>query len=137
MPEFRIIVRWDSALPIRLASKNSPEGVAEFYLIFVSGLPIMGGGSRRSGETPDPGTVTEGLKGKTSLQRKGKTPIFPERVEMIQNSDQEGILFTFARHPDSIALTDKDVTFVTTMGPLRIKAKFTLKDMMYQGRLEL
>jgi len=129
-------VRWDSALPIRLASKNSPEGVAEFYLIFVSGLP-MGGRSRGSREAPDPRTITEGLKDKTSLQRKGKDPIFPDRVEMIQNSDQEGILFTFARHPDSIALTDKDVTFVTTMGPLRIKAKFTLKDMTYQGRLEL
>jgi len=137
MPEFRIIVRWDSALPIRLASKSSPEGVAEFYLIFLSGLPMMGGRSRRSEEGPDPGTITAGLKDKTSLQRKGKDPIFPERIETIQNSDQEGILFTFARHPDSIALADKDVTFVTTMGPLRIKAKFTLKDMMYQGRLEL
>ncbi len=137
MPEFRIVVRWDSALPIRLASKTSPDGVAESYLIFISGLPMIGGRSRRSGEAANPGTVTEALKDKTSLQRKGKDPIFPQRVETIQNSDQEGIRFSFARHPDSIALTDKDVTFVTTMGPLRIRAKFTLKDMMYQGRLEL
>jgi hypothetical protein len=137
MPEIRIVVRWDSALPIRLAAKNSPEGVAEYYMIFVSGLPMMGGRFRGSSEAPDPGTGTERLKDKTSLQRKGKDPIFPERVEMVRTSDQEGILFTFPRSSDPIALVDKDVTFVTAVGPLRIKARFSLKDMVYQGRLEL
>jgi hypothetical protein len=88
-------------------------------------------------ETSDSGTVLEPLKNATSLQRKGKDPIAPERVEIVHNSGQEGILFTFPRRPASIAPADKDVTFVTRVGPLRIKAKFSLKDMLYQGRLEL
>jgi hypothetical protein len=137
MPDIRIVVRWDSALPIRLASKSSLENVADYYLIYVSGLPMLRGRSRDSSETSDSGTVLDFLKNATSLQRKGKDPIAPERVEIVHNSGQEGILFTFPRRPGSIAPADKDVTFVTSVGPLRIKAKFSLKDMLYQGRLEL
>ncbi len=32
---------------------------------------------------------------------------------------------------------DKEVTFVTWIGPLDVKCKFTLKDMVYRGNLEL
>jgi hypothetical protein len=136
-----IVVRWDSALPIRLASKSSPERVAEYYEIFVSGLPINGampgGRSRGSGGISDSETLTARLKDKTSLQRKGQDPIFPDRVEMVTTADQEGILFAFPRGTRPIAPADKDVTFVSAIGPLRIKAKFLLKDMVYKGRLEL
>jgi hypothetical protein len=136
-----IVVRWDSALPIRLASKSSPERVAEYYEIFVSGLPMNGampgGRSRGLGGISDSETLTARLKDKTSLQRKGQDPIFPDRVEMVSTADQEGILFAFPRGTRAIASADKDVTFVSAIGPLRIKAKFLLKDMVYKGRLEL
>ena len=102
-----IVVRWDSALPIRLASKSSPERVAEYYEIFVSGLPINGampgGRSRGSGGISDSETLTARLKDKTSLQRKGQDPIFPDRVEMVTTADQEGILFAFPRGTRQIA----------------------------------
>jgi hypothetical protein len=29
------------------------------------------------------------------------------------------------------------VTFVTKLGPIDVKCKFTVKDMMYRGKLEL
>jgi hypothetical protein len=38
---------------------------------------------------------------------------------------------------DLITLDDKTVTFVTKLGPIDVKVKFTLKDMVYQGKLAL
>ena len=35
----------------------------------------------------------------TSLQRKDKEPIYPEHIEMVSDSDQEGILCSFRRTP--------------------------------------
>ena len=36
-----------------------------------------------------------------------------------------------------IAFGFKQVTFVTKVGPLEVKCKFTLRDMLYRGNLEL
>jgi hypothetical protein len=36
-----------------------------------------------------------------------------------------------------ITTEDKQVTFVTKVGPLEVKCKFTLHDMLYHGNLEL
>ncbi len=130
-----ILVRWDSALPVRLASKSSPEGLADNYLVFMSGLPRMGDRNRAPEGAPDASGFTDRLKSATSLQRKGKDPIYPDRVE--PKPDENGILFYFPRNAGKIAVADKEVTFASALGPLRIKAKFNLKDMMYQGRLEL
>lgn len=135
-PDFNILVRWNSALPVQLASKNSPDAAKDYYLIFMSGLPMMSNRAQAP-EDQDSGRFTGQLKSATSLQRKGKDPINPDHVEMVGNSDDKGIMFSFPRNPDAIAVSDKEVTFVSAMGPLRIKAKFNLKDMMYQGRLEL
>ncbi len=136
MPEFNIVVRWNSALPVRLALKNSSETAGDYYLIFVSGLPMLGNPAQAS-EDQDSARLTERLKSASSLQRKGKDPINAERVETVGGSDQKGILFFFPRNPGVIAPSDREVTFVSAVGPLRIKAKFNLKEMLYQGRLEL
>ena len=45
-------------------------------------------------------------------------------------------MFYFSRF-DPITPANKEITFTTKMGPLEIKAKFTLKDMMYKGKLGL
>lgn len=135
-PEFNILVRWDSAFPVRLASKNSPDAATDYYLIFMSGLPMIGN-PEQVPDDQDSGRLTGQLKSATSLQRKGKDPIYPDRVATVESSGQKGILFSFPRSPGTIAVSDKEVTFVTAMGPLRIKAKFNLKEMMYQGHLEL
>ena len=134
-PDFNVLVRWDSALPVRLAAKSSPEGTDDDYLIFVSGPPMPGNPDNEDQDSP--GLAARMNASTTSLQRKDKEPIYPEHIETVSDSDQAGILCSFRRTPGTIAATDKEVTFVTAMGPLHIKAKFTLKDMLYQGRLEL
>lgn len=134
-PEFSILVRWASALPVRLASHNSSVA-GDHYLIFVSGFPMMGNPGRELPEA-QAGDLPERLKSATSLQRKGKDPISAELVQMTGSSDEKGVLFSFPRTPAPIEAADKEVTFVTAMGPIRVRAKFTLREMIYKGRLEL
>ena len=57
-----------------------------------------------------------------------------DSVEIAQTSGS--IMFYFPRDP-AITLADKEVVFVTRMGPLALKAKFPLKNMVYQGKLDL
>jgi hypothetical protein len=47
------------------------------------------------------------------------------------------MMFLFPKGSQPIEASDKEVTFVTQMGPLGVKAKFALKDMMVKGQLEL
>jgi hypothetical protein len=49
---------------------------------------------------------------------------------------EDGTLFYFSRRL-ALRLEDQDVTFTTKLGPLKVKCKFTLKDMLYRGNLEL
>jgi hypothetical protein len=51
-------------------------------------------------------------------------------------SGSTGTYFLFSR-VFAIKPEDKQVTFVTKMGPLEIKCKFSLREMMYRGNLEL
>src|SRR5206468_269342 len=94
-----------------------------------------GGGDWR----PDPSRVQEmqdRLKEATSLTAKGKDPITPARVEMIQTPEGRATAFLFPRTSD-LSLDDKEVVFQTAMGPMAVKSTFKLKDMTYQGKLQL
>jgi hypothetical protein len=147
MPEMHVRIRWESAMPIRAASKTeAAEQAANTYVISLSGMPAMGGRRRRSEQTqdegggqgrPDPAAMQARMKDATRLERKGKDPIAPVRVEMKENEESRETWFYFEGGGQPIDLADKEVTFVTRLGPMRIRAKFTLKDMVYQGKLEL
>ena len=55
-----------------------------------------------------------------------------------ERSDHEtGIMFLFSRDDHPIKRDDKEVTFQTKLGPLQLKARFVLKDMLYRDQLEL
>jgi len=77
------------------------------------------------------------LKETTRLERKDD-PLELQRVKIAPRTPQSpsGTLFYFSR-VFPLTLEDKQVTFVTKVGPLEVKCKFTLKDMMYRGSLEL
>ncbi len=82
--------------------------------------------------------MQERLKDATRLERKGKDPIGPDRVETGQSSDGTArMIFLFPKTSQPIEPGDKEVTFVTQMGPLGVKAKFVLKEMMVKGQLAL
>ena len=160
MPQVTATVRWQTALPVREAllrqsgvTKPDDSKAAESltapvtgYVIAVVGLPErMPSQSRgRYGSTDDTDNRDtdrdrdadrlDQLKSATYLNRKDRPTLFAEKVE--RDKDGSTILFTFPR-TNPISLDDKEVEFVTRYGPMEIKHKFKLKDMVYQGKLEL
>ena len=116
----RPTVRWESAWPIALASgkKQRSASDTEFYIISVS----------------DP--LFAGIKldfAAAYLNVKDKPPIRAENVENGAGS----IRFFFPRTNHPITPADREVTFEAQLGPVEMKAKFSLKDMTYRGKLEL
>ena len=166
MPQIKATIRWETAAPIIQAGQRKwPASVAGHYLISVSGLPMpgsagggRGGGGGRGPQQPqqfqasptaqqpppqmDPQQrarmMGERLKESSHLDRKGKDPIAPAHVEIAQARDGSSvIMLLFPKGSQPIEAADKEVTFITAMGMLGVKAKFALKDMMVKGQLEL
>jgi hypothetical protein len=134
---WKAIVRWESALPVREALKVKPSpDVEKFYILnMVGDVPSVGA-------TPDEDESQrlarfETLKQVTKLEHKGDA-ILLSRVAVAPKSalSLAGTLFYFSR---DLALRPKDnqAVFSTKLGPIDVKCKFALKDMMYQGNLEL
>lgn len=163
MPQITATIRWQSALPVREAllrqsgvTKTDDSQVAASltapvtsYVIAVLGLPetMPSRGSGRYGRTTDDSDSRDRdtdrdrdadqldrLKSTTYLNRKDRASLYPEKV--VRDKDGSTILFTFPR-TTAISLDDKEVEFVTRYGSMEIKRKFKLKDMVYQGKLEL
>jgi hypothetical protein len=135
---FRAIVRWDSALPIREAMHAQPSKDAEHnYIISVTGdLPDMGRIVGADGESLDERRI-ENIKQFTRLERKSDA-LALARVAVTPDGYPAGggTLFYFERR-DAVLADDKQVTFVTRVGPYEVRARFTLKEMLYRGKLTL
>lgn len=141
--QMKALVRWETAAPIRDASKRQllrdPSGS---YVISVSGLPRMdapGAGRGVPSEDAADGndrsrTMAESPRETTFLQRKGKESIATVHTE----SGADGtLLFYFPNDTDPISLDDREVVFRTKLGPLELKARFVPKEMRYRGKLTL
>jgi hypothetical protein len=68
----------------------------------------------------------------TSLSAKGKDPVKPLDLQVANNQ----IVFLFAKTAPW-SLDDKEVEFSTKLADVVLKYKFRLKDMVYNGKLEL
>jgi len=146
--QYKGVVRWESAKPLQEALKTPlPEGLAQAYVISVSGIPILAASTQHADDGDSPTTVSKGasdevldrIKNLTYLEPKGKSPAQPAVVQKasISSGGTNTLLFVFPR--DVLVLTpdDKEVTFTTQLGKLEIKTKFNLKDMMYHKELAL
>ena len=141
---FRAIARWESALPIReaISPRNPGPELPEFYVIALIGdLPSMGRQVSASGDDQEEEVQYERrlemLRQYTKLEKKGD-PIFLAKAEATpaKYAFGSGTLFYFPR-TDSILPDDRQVTFVTKVGPYEAKAKFSVRDMIYRGKVEL
>jgi len=125
---WKATVRWESALPVREAlQRGTPGELPEDYILNVFGeVPAA---------DPDSGFAI--LKDNTTLEHKGDR-IKLNRVELAPGNSvsEAGTLFYFSRLL-ALKLEDKEAIFTTKLGPLKVKCKFTLKDMLYRGNLEL
>jgi hypothetical protein len=126
-------VRWESALPIRLAELKthevSPAFDGEGYQIVVYGLP---GGDFKE----NPQELGEPLKKTAALRRDGKKDVKPARVEVFQLQDGLAAVYLF---PLSAEITKKDVMvqFYAQIGRIYVTYDFDLNEMEYLGKLEL
>jgi hypothetical protein len=134
---YKGVVRWESALPVREASHSaSKDDPAANYILSVTGdIPMLGGAGNDETESEFQQRL-EMLKEYSKLEKRGD-PIYLVKIGRLKGPvAKSGTLFYFERN-DLIRLNDHQVTFVTKLGPLTVKCKFPLHDMLYQGKLEL
>ena len=104
--------------------------------------------SSRSTTESDPWqAISERLKSESFLKTSGREAIQAVEVQMrsapeldVVDAQEMGaraeILLMFPRS-QTITLEDKQVEFVTMLGRQKLKKKFKLKEMVYNGKLEL
>jgi len=143
-------VRWESALPIQEAlrigasdEQPNPEFEKYYVLALIGDLPANGGRRRSGGNSDDDDDSTarsdrrlDEFKESARLERKDG----PVRLEKVEEGSRvgsrgPGVYFYFARKDDISMDDDKVVTFSTKLGRMEIKAKFTMKEMLYHGKL--
>ena len=139
MPSFKVVVRWESALPVkealaRQANQQAAEAAAEHagkdYVIAVIGLRPH---DSRSPER-DPDQMRSRLLDATLLTPKGRDPIAPKDIQVDANSDVIRFIFPASAQ---ISLDDKEVRFQTHMGPMKLEQKFHPKEMTMKGKLAI
>jgi hypothetical protein len=138
--QFKPVIRWESAKAIQDArKKGATADFGKYYVLSLSGTPMNGaptppfGDDDADPQRPNRQQMQANLLQSTQLQIKGKSPLKPERIE----PSETGIMFLFSRDDHPIKRDDKEVTFQTKLGPLQLKARFALKDMLYRDQLEL
>jgi hypothetical protein len=142
--EPEIIARWQSAMPIRQAfvrlkygaeagkSDDAQKFLAKeqpTYELVLSG-PLQG---FLRGKPED---TAKSLSEVTFLSTKEKGAVKPVSVEVGKPGRSMDILIAFPRSMP-YTVDDKEVEFSTKLGTSTVKIKFRLKDMVFNGKLEM
>jgi|SRR5579871_1417748 len=143
VPETVLLVRWRTALVVNEALAKSKYGAdagtspdakkmlepePKYYVIWINGLP--------ANLRPQNAEAKQAMLKDSVLNPKDKNSIPAEDIQFAGQGRATDFFYLF---PKSAALTadDKEVEFVTKLGKTAIKAKFKLKDMEINGKLDL
>jgi hypothetical protein len=136
-PSMRLVVQFVSALPVRQAMMRARYGdevktssvAAKVLSVPDNYFVVALAGLRRP-----PGDV-QVLKEKSSLQVKGKEPFGPVQVQVEKGT----IVLFFPREGHPIAVENGEVEVRVQLPGLTspIRCAFKLKDMVYEGKLEI
>ena len=138
--EFRVLARWETAKPVRLAGgPELPGETAQFYVIRLRGLPLMPPPKTKPGESaPDPNEgILAAVKDGSHLERKGKAPIACAHLFKGSGDSAAEVLLFFPRGGEPITPADKLVTLESWFTVFHLSVKFPLRDMIYKGELSL
>jgi hypothetical protein len=129
-----LLLRWESALPVRVAELKShvvepPTLEDDGYSLAVYGVP----GRSFKG---DPKSLGDPLKQQAFLKREGKKDVKPSSVEVFQLGDGLVIVYLFPLSAE-ISRRDGRIEFEARIGRVGIVQSFNLEEMQFQGRLEL
>jgi hypothetical protein len=134
-------ISWRSARPLKKALIRSRLGIAapvpaeaqklitgdeEDYVIVVSGVPAGMASLFQNPGTADKSTIRGGKK----------PPVAAKSVNLQPRTNSIDVVFLFPK-TKSIEPDDKEVEVVLMFGGIEAKKKFSLKDMVYDGKLEL
>ena len=137
--EFRMLARWETAKPVRLAGgPELPEVTGQFYVIRLRGLPLMPpkkAAPREVVPNPNEGMLAA-IKAGSFLERKDKPPILCAHLFTGSGDAATEVLLFFPR-ADPITLADKTVTLESRFAQFYLSVKFPLKEMVYRGELAL
>lgn len=127
-------LRWESALPVRLAELKShefdpPTLEVDGYKIAVYGIP---GGNFKG----DPKKLGDPLKEGGVLRREGKKDVKPSSVEVFPYPDGWAAVYVFPLTAE-ISAKDKQVEFEAHIGRIVVTQLFELSEMVFQGKLEI
>ena len=138
--QFRVLARWESAKPVRLAGgPELPELTGQFYVIRLRGLPLMPPSKTQpeeAGPNPNEGML-QAIREGSRLERKDKPGIPCAHLFKGSGDAANEVLLLFPQGADPIQLADKLVTLESRFAPFHLSVKFPLKDMMYKGELAL
>jgi len=133
-PVIRLLVRWESALPVRAAEfktdeSGPPTSSDEGYIIAVYGVP----GNYFKG---DPKSLGEPFKNMAALKRDGKKDVKPASVEVFQLEGGTAVVYRF---PSSAEISSRDtvVEFSALIGRLQVSQMFHIDQMQFQGKVEI
>lgn len=144
IPTMKLIVRWQSALPVKQAiarakygsevstsaeAKKLIETVEPNYIIVVSGL-------MRTQLRDDSGALKKNILSGCELLVKGKDPVKPVDFMMQPNGKGMDAYFAFPKTA-AFSLEDKEVEFSARFQAITVKQRFQFKNMVIDGKLEL
>ena len=135
----RLTVRWASALPVRQAAvrrtqlatdwspAGEPTGIESYYRIAVAGVP----GALVAGVT----SLDELLEAtRLRVGNRGERPA----VDILLGYEENLLVVeAYFSRVDPVVAVDREVEFVTQLGPARIRRTFDLDEMTLNGRLAL
>ncbi len=162
----RIVVRWDSAAPVRDAcaaghlerylfscyskllylsgqSQQFTELAGSFYIVTVANFPGALAPARARYAPQHSAAANSALeqmgqhlRGVTAIRRKGKNPFRPARV-LVLPAGQDFLIIAFFPRTEPIASNDRNLSFELVDGAIEIEARFDLRKMIYNGALAL
>ena len=138
--QFRVLARWESARPVRLAGgPELPEGTAGFYVIRLRGMPLLPPpkGREAEGAAASNQSMLAAIQKNSRIVRKGKPAIPCAHLLTGSGAAATELLLFFARGKDPISVNEKAITLESRFGLFHLTVKFPLKDMLYKGALAL
>ena len=144
VPAIGLQIRWQSAKPVKMALarlkfgaemdskadiKQLVEQDEKEYVIMVEGIPSNM--ARQGAEK-----LANNLKKNCAIHCAGKEDLLPTDAKAGQGPKGVIIALMFPKK-DPFSLDDKEVEFSMKLGNTTAKRKFKLKDMVFDGKLEL
>jgi hypothetical protein len=130
----RLLVRWESALPVQAAElkrgESAPPTLSDNgYSVAVYGVPF-------TDAKGDPLSLARDFKESAFLRRDGKPDVKPLRVEAFELEHSVVVVYLFP-YSAEISKKDSTVQFVALIGRLEVSQSFNVEEMQFQGKLEL